>query len=633
MDIKTGIEKNGSLLRLEVIGRLETTTAFQLHQAASEIDPASVQTLELDGRNLEYISSAGLREVLFMAKKCHNVCQFRVVNLNDACMEIFSMTGFDSIMSVSKAERDLSTYSHLSFKELLSQKARIFPNRAAIELERGRYTWSELEKCAQIIAADLSALGAGKGSHVAIYGANSVNWICTFFAIQKLGGIAILLNPSLKTEEIVLHSHLGDIDILCCGEGQIFDEAARALLLGEQSQIKALYDIRKDRCFMDRMAEYEAVKDQFTQTVMADDPAVMIFSSGSTGRPKGVLLSAFNLLNSADYMNRESLHTTDQDSICLILPLFHIFGLVVGLLSNFVANSRVVLPGDTHSGTIIECIERSGCTVLHAVPTLLLAMVNNKGFDPEKVKSLRCTVIAGAAATEAQIRLFQEKMPNNDFFSAYGLSELAPATITRPHDSFYHLTKTVGKAVKNVEVRITDRESGRVCGVGEQGEVELRGFNLMVCYYKMDLQDQTFDPEGWLKTGDMGYLDEDGYLHLTGRFKDMIIRGGENIIPAEIAGVMTEHPAVEDCVVVGAPSEFYGEEVAACVKLHANEVFDREELLRFVGKRLARFKVPSYVFLYEDFPHLPNGKIDMVNLRGDVVRKVSAGAAEGGARP
>ena len=259
-------------------------------------------------------------------------------------------------------------------------------------------------------------------------------------------------------------------------------------------------------------------------------------------------------------------------------------------------------------------------------------MVNNKAFVPEKVKSLRCTVIAGASATEAQIRLFQEKMPNNDFFTAYGLSELAPATITRPHDSFYHLTKTVGKAVKNVEVRICDRESQKDCPVGESGEVVLRGFNLMLYYYKMDLKDQSFDPEGWLKTGDMGYLDDDGYLHLTGRFKDVIIRGGENIIPSEIAGLITEFPAVEDCMVVGAPSDFYGEEVAACLKLRKDMPYHEDDLRSFVQSRLARFKVPSYFFVYEDFPHLPNGKVDMVNLRNDVHQKVNGMMMEGGYR-
>lgn len=632
MEIKKRLENNGKVMRLVIIGRLETTTRTLLHQEVAELDPASYETILLDGRDMEYLTSSGLREVLFLAQKCLDICRFRVINLNEICMAIFHATGMDSIISVSKAEKEMSTYSDLSFKDLLGKKAEAFPDTVEIECMNASFTWSEIEKCAQIIASDLSGLGVGKGSHVAIYGANSINWIFTFFAIQKLGGIAVLLNPGLMAEEIVQHSQLGDIEFLCYGEGQVFDDAALSVLQGQASRIRKLYDIRSSRQFMDRLPEYENLQGMFKQTVMADDPAVMIFSSGSTGRPKGVLLSAFNLLNAAYYMNAESLLTTDQDSICLILPLFHIFGLVVGLLTNAVNNARVILPKDAHSGTIMECVEQNHCTILHAVPTLLLAMVNNKAFVPEKVKSLRCTVIAGASATEAQIRLFQEKMPNNDFFTAYGLSELAPATITRPHDSFYHLTKTVGKAVKNVEVRICDRESQKDCPVGESGEVVLRGFNLMLYYYKMDLKDQSFDPEGWLKTGDMGYLDDDGYLHLTGRFKDVIIRGGENIIPSEIAGLITEFPAVEDCMVVGAPSDFYGEEVAACLKLRKDMPYHEDDLRSFVQSRLARFKVPSYFFVYEDFPHLPNGKVDMVNLRNDVHQKVNGMMMEGGYR-
>ncbi len=395
-------------------------------------------------------------------------------------------------------------------------------------------------------------------------------------------------------------------------------------IVGEDSKIRKLYDIRSSRSFKERLSECPSLQGKYINTVMSDDPAVMIFSSGSTGRPKGVLLSACNILN-AGLSNAKDLEITDKDSICLILPLFHIFGLVAGLFANSMSNSRIVLPKNAHSETILECVEKKKCTLLHAVPTLLLAMVNNKNFSSEKVASLRCTIISGASATEAQLLMFREKMPNTEFFSAYGLSELAPATITTMHDTVEHLTKTVGKAAENVGLRICDRETGRILGVGESGEVLLRGYNLMTAYCKMDLKDQSFDPDGWLRTGDMGYLDEEDYLHLTGRFKDLIIRGGENIIPSEIAAVLTEFPAVKDAVVVAAASEFYGEEVAACLLLRDEVPYDQEELLNYVRSRLAKFKVPSYIFIYEDFPHLPNGKIDMVSLRKEVKTKVQNG--------
>lgn len=335
-----------------------------------------------------------------------------------------------------------------------------------------------------------------------------------------------------------------------------------------------------------------------------------------------MLLSSYNILNAAAG-NCVDQTLTPEDRTCLILPMFHIFGLVAGLFANMMANATIFLPPDIRTGTLLELISSEKCTVFHSVPTMLIALMNNKDFQPEKLASLRCTIISGSAATVAQIEAFRKAMPENHFLASYGLSEMAPVSITNYNDTAEHVLHTVGRPVKNIEIRILNRETGGECAAGQEGEILVQGFNLMVGYYKVPMENQSIDENGWLHTGDLGCLDEDGYLCLSGRLKELIIRGGENIMPGEVEMAVSRLPYVNNVKVLGIPSEFFGEEVAACVILKEGASLDEKTAREELSASLARYKIPSVFFVFESFPMFSTGKIDGVSLKKMVLDRIA----------
>jgi fatty-acyl-CoA synthase len=324
----------------------------------------------------------------------------------------------------------------------------------------------------------------------------------------------------------------------------------------------------------------------------------------------------------ACYSTTTAIHQNENDSLCLVLPLFHIFGLQCGLISSAVTDSIVVLPRDIKTSTLIDVVSSKKCTILHSVPTLVFAIVNNKDFSSEKMSSLRSTILAGAAASASQIEMLREKFPNNHFGISYGLSEMAPVTITEYEDTIEHITTTVGKPVENIEISIRNIATGENCPAGSEGEILVRGHNLMCYYYKVDLEQQSIDEEGWLHTGDLGYIDNNGYVHFVGRIKELIIRGGENIYPNEIASVISAQEEIADVKVLGAPDDFWGETVEAAIVLKQGVSFNAENFKEKLGTLLAKHKLPDNFFIYEQFPTLANGKIDALTLKKEIAEKV-----------
>ena len=629
MNIEKREDPKGTVT-LRLSGRIDTNTSAQLRAAIIEV-PVDIGRLVLDFSDVPYITSAGLRELLICRKRYPGE-QLRIVNVNTDVMEIFEMTGFDSVLPIESTAAEADTGSEelpssadVSFKELLARHVRLSGTRTVLMDEDGGYTWEDIDRASQIIAGDLSRLGVKTGTHVGLCGSNSVNWVMTFYAIQKLGAIAMLMNPGLSVSEIGQVCTLGDITVLCCGE--LSAAAGDEELLLELRRVKGcrveqIYSFRSDRDYRFRFAEYEALRGQFQQHVDSDAPSVVIFTSGSTGKPKGVILSAYNLLNASAVQVRLQ-RMTAADKGLLIVPLFHILGLVVCFLPCAMTDAALYIPHNVRTGTLISAMRTEHCTLMHAVPTLILAILNNKDFESEAFSSLRCTYLAGASATAAQLTMFREKMPRNHFMIAYGLSEMAPVTVTEYEDSDEHILHTVGKPVENIRIQIADRESGRICPTGEAGEILVQGFHLMTGYYKLPLEDQMIDGDGWLHTGDMGSLNEDGYLTLRGRYKELIIRGGENIMPREVEAAIAAIPAVDDVKVFGVPSDFYGEEVAACVKLKSGFSWDETEARRILAKSLAKYKIPKWFCLYENFPMLGSGKIDAVALRLEVIARIA----------
>ena len=547
-----------------------------------------------------------------------------VINVTPEIYDIFQTTGFHTMIPMEVTQDDVATYVHLSFKDFLKKKVEKTPDAVAVADDRGAFTWRDIDIYSQIIAAGLEAKGVKKGTHVALCGANSVNWVLTFFAIQKLGAMAQLMNFNMSAAEVARVAVIGDITHLCYGQmPEMKDEAAFIEAIKAcGSPLTEFISIRNDRQdIRERRGEYEAIREKYGQTVREDDPCAMIFTSGSTGNPKGVLLSAYNILNAASASCKDQT-LNDNDKTCMILPLFHIFGLVAGLFANAMAGSMIFFAKDLRTGTLLELISREKCTIFHSVPTMLIALMNNRDFTPDKLASVRCTIISGAGATEAQIKMFKEKMPNNHFLTSYGLSEMAPVSTSKYGDTDEHLLHTVGMPVDNISIKIVDMATGEECPTGVSGEILVQGFNLMIGYYKVDLDKQSIDKEGWLHTGDLGMLTEDGYLALSGRLKELIIRGGENIMPGEVESAISELSMIDNVKVIGVPSDFFGEEVGACVKLKDGAVWDEDAVKAELAKSLAKFKIPSYFVIYDEFPMLGTGKIDGVTLKKDALSKI-----------
>lgn len=621
MNFRTETNSEGAYI-LYLEGRIDTISAPQLRTAIADI-PLDTGRVVLDFRDVPLVTSAGMREMVVCGRRFPGD-RLLLRNVSADVLEIFHMVGFDNAFNIEKMEEDLSTYINHSFKEILSHQVREYGDLTVLQNDHDSYTWRDIDTASQIIASDLAAMGVGKGTHVGICGANSVNWVLTFYATQKLGAIAMLINPSQSAAEIGKICAIGDITVLCYGEiAAMKDEEAfiGEVCSCEGTSVSNTYAIRNNVDLKTRFSEISALIGRFEQTVEADSPCTVIFTSGSTGKPKGVILSSYNLLNAASVQVKLQ-HMTDQDKNLLIVPLFHILGLVVCFIPCALKNAKLYIPDNIRTDNLISIMNRERCTLLHSVPTMIIALLNNERFNKEDFASLRCTYLAGAAATEAQLKMFREKMPQNHFMIAYGLSEMAPVSVTLYDDNDDHILHTVGKPVENIQLRIIDRESGEILPDGKPGEILVQGFNLMTGYYKVAIGDQAIDDEGWLHTGDMGYIDNNGYLVLAGRYKELIIRGGENIMPSEVEAAITELPMIDNVKVIGVPSDFFGEEVGACITLKSGEVFDEQAVRGELLKRLAKYKVPSHFFVFDEFPMLGSGKIDGVKLKKEALERI-----------
>lgn len=613
-------EKMNDGVKITVDGRLDTGTAPELHSVLSVV-PDDITQLVIDLGNTLYISSAGLRELL-IARKRFRDDRMKIVSVSDSVMDIFRISGFDTILPIEQGNN--ADFVHLSIRDFIREKAAAHGDRAVLRDSEKDWTWTDLDRGSAAMAERLQQMGVKKGSHVGITGLNSVNFILCLYAVQKLGALAILMNFNLKPAEIITHIGAGDVAFMCIGNLPYKpdrDAFSREIRSGAEG-LKGIFffeDLPAGQWVADGAA---CSSGPLSGTVESDDPCFMLFTSGSTGKPKGVILSAYNVLNAAEISKRSQNLTGDSIS-CNILPLFHVFGLVAGLFAGAFADALLVLPKDLHMSTLMETIEKNKCTVFHAVPTMFLAILSNPEFRPERLASLRCTILSGAAATGTQLALFREKLPANHFLSSYGLSEMAPVTITEYGDSGEHITDTVGKPMEHIEMKIVSLSDGHECAFGETGEILIRGYNLMAGYYKADIDSQSIDMDGWLHTGDLGYLREDGYLHLDGRLKELIIRGGENIMPMDVAQAVSMLPGISDVKVVGVPSDFYGEEVAACIRLKPGAAFDEKEAKAALAEKIAAFKIPSYFFVFNEFPVLSNGKPDSLAIAAEAGRRAA----------
>lgn len=619
MDIR--IITDASRTTLAVSGMINTDTAAQLQNALLSLDYSGLD-LTLDFKDVSYITSAGLR-VLLVARKKLTADTMRIIRANDAVAEVFATTGFDSMIRIERSSAADDAQYRFSFAGALEKRVGLDGDKTAFVFLDRPYSWNEVDEASGIIAADLAARGVKKGSHVGICSPNSIQWVFAFFAIQKLGAISVLVNPGLKPEEVATMAKVGDITHLCYGEipgiTRFLDYTAA--IEAYRSPIRSMYDISPRLDFTTRGAKDKAAAQPSSENTHADDPSVVIFSSGSTGLPKAILSSAYDQLAGMGALIRE-MKIDSEDINLAFLPFFHVFGFVTGICGGVLNGYTSVIPESKSPALLIRLIDQWKCTIFNSVPTMMLAMIRTPGFSPEKLASLRLTLLGGSVTTELQMNMLRKLLPNNHFGNIYGMSENAAVSLTAYEDSVEHLTKTVGKPVPGVELEIRDMQTGKPCPQGQPGEIFVRSESMVVCYYKLPVERQPVDDEGWLSTGDLGYLDEDGYLRLTGRAKELIISGGENISPGEIAEVIGRRPEIADVKVFGIPDEVMGELVAAAVVLKKGAEWNEDELRTDISRHLAKYKIPRVFAVFESFPLLGSGKVDGLTLKKQFLERI-----------
>ncbi len=516
---------------------------------------------------------------------------------------------------------------------LLTRLAEKIPdNEALVYADRNlRLTFAALEAEARIIARGLMACGVERGERVALWATNVPEWVVLQFALAKIGAILVTVNTALRAHEVdyllrqseaatvITIRGFKDVDYLSAlreigavGASRL-PELKRVIFIGPDCPAD-LIPYEELRELADAVSDRQL--DERERAVDPDDVINMQYTSGTTGFPKGVMLTSRNIVNNGYWLGR-GLGYTPQDRLCLCVPLFHCFGCVIGVLGAYTHGVCLCAVESFEARKVLETIERERCTSVYGVPTMFLAEMEDPEFARFNLSSLRTGVMAGSLCPESLMRRAINEMNLREMTIAYGLTEASPGiTQTARDDSIENRTQTVGRVLPEMEVKIVDPVTGEEAGIGEPGELCVRGYNVMKGYYNNpEATRAALDEDGWLGTGDQATIDADGYVRITGRLKDIIIRGGENIAPKEIEDLLRQHPAVADASVYGISSEFFGEEVAAAVRLKAEAAATEEELRKFCQGQIARFKIPKYVRFVNDFPMTASGKIQKYRLR------------------
>ena len=509
---------------------------------------------------------------------------------------------------------------------LLSKLADSLPAHEALVYEdRGlRWTFRELEDEARLIARGLIAAGVQRGDRVAVWATNVPEWIVLQFALAKVGAILVTVNTSLRAREIEYLLRQSETTTLFTIAGfrgvdymtELRESGARldrVFFIGDHcpadatpyAQLKTLAASISD-----------AELDRRERDVGVDDVINMQYTSGTTGFPKGVMLSSRNIVNNG-YWIGEGLGYTPDDRLCLCVPLFHCFGCVLGVLAAYTHGTCLCPVEAFDPFKVLEIVDHEKCTSLYGVPTMFLAELEHPEFPRFNTSSLRTGIMAGSLCPEPLMRRVIDQMHINELTIVYGLTETSPGLTQTPRDAdLIERTQTVGRVMPETEVRIVDPSSGEDVAAGVDGELWARGYVVMKGYYKMpDATSAAITPDGWLKSGDQASIDEHGRIRITGRIKDIIIRGGENVAPKEVEDVLRTHPAIADASVYAVASEFFGEEVAAALRLHPGATIDAGTVQSFCKDRLARFKVPRFIRVVDAFPLTASGKIQKFRLR------------------
>ena len=515
-----------------------------------------------------------------------------------------------------------------------------------------RYTYREFREAVEGCARALMALGLEKGDHVAVWGQNVPEWVTLQFATGKIGAVLVTINPAYKSHELKYVLQQSDAEALFLTEGAR-DADFLEILRGAVPELAEAGELSAEELpflknivlmggdppgnlpvmgfdeFLERAEEVSPEELRGRQaSLSAEDVINMQYTSGTTGFPKGVRLTHTNIVKNAFNIG-ECMKLGPEDRVCIPVPFFHCFGCVLGTL-NTVTHEGTMVPVEAFDAEkVLQAVDQERCTALLGVPTMFIAELDHPDFDRYDTSSLRTGIMAGSPCPMEVMKKVVDVMGADEITIAYGQTESSPViTQTRTDDPLELRVSSVGRKLPEVEVRIVSVETGEDCEPGEQGELWTRGYHVMRGYYKMeDKTREVINGEGWLHTGDLAVMDEEGYVRITGRAKDMIIRGGENVYPREIEEFLYTHPEISDVQVYGVPDEKYGEQVAAAVKLRPDSDLTAEDIKDYCCQSIAYYKVPEYVDFVEEYPMTASGKIQKYKLREAAVERYDLVAA------
>ena len=530
----------------------------------------------------------------------------------------------------------------LTLGQILDQAIAREPDREAmVYVDRDfRLTYRELGDVVDMLAKGMMALGVGVGEKVAVWANNVPHWVALQFATAKIGAVLITVNTHYKRAELDYLLRQSEADNLFLIEsyrdtdylGTVYDlipelrTQTRGFLSSERfPHLKRVFFLDQDKhrglyALPEVMALGRMVTDEdylARQAQLHQDQVVnMQYTSGTTGFPKGVMLTHRGIGNNGYHIG-ENMRLTAEDRICLTVPLFHCFGCVLGVMAAITHACTLVILEDFEPIQVMASVEQEKCTALYGVPTMFIAVLEHKLFPKFDFRSLRTGIMAGSPCPVKTMEEVIERLHMSEVTICYGLTEASPVmTQTLPGDNLWRRTRTVGRPLPGIEVKLIDPETGEDIAPGGMGEICCRGYSVMKGYYNMPEETaKAIDTEGWLRSGDLGEFDQDGYLLITGRSKDMIIRGGENIYPREIEEYLLGLEGVQDVQVVGVPSKKYGEEVGAFVKLKDGSELAPEDVRDFCRGQISKYKIPRYVHVLDEYPLTASGKIQKYKLR------------------
>ena len=547
--------------------------------------------------------------------------------------------------------------------EQFSRIVRQFPeHEAVVSLPQDRrLTYQQLSDEVDQLARGLLGIGFNKGDRVGIWSTNNIEWLLLQMATARIGAILVNINPAYRPRELAYALQRSEV------EGLFIIPSFRSsdyigMLVEVMPEIKDAFPSElscKDYPALRRVVVYEPSwidhtlrpysgfttwnevlefaesisteqLNAATDALDCDDAINIQYTSGTTGFPKAVVLSHHNILNNA-YFSAHAMHFSEQDRLCVSVPFYHCFGMVLANLVCLSVGACAVVPCEHFDPeAVLQAINNERCTAIHGVPTMFIAELEHPRFKEFDLSSLRTGIMAGAPCPPALMHRVIEEMHCQEILIGYGETEASPLThLTTREDSLERRIETVGKNLPHQEVKVVDITSGKTVPLGEVGEICFRGYHIMKGYYgDEEATGKAIDDNGWVHSGDIGSMDKEGYVKITGRLKEMIIRGGENIYPREIEDYLFTHPKISEVAVFGIPDEFYGEEIVAWIQLHSGETLTEQELREFCKGNIAHFKIPKYIHFVEEFPMTVTGKLQKYRMREITLERLKNSTSE-----